>query len=367
MTRNSWRVIFTITIIAVTIFSLTPLGGVFTQQAYSAAPAKPAADQTINDDLIVPFSVCVGQDCSNGESFGFDTIRLKENNLRIKFDDTSSSAAFPSNDWTIVANDSANGGDNYLAFEDSTAGYKPFVVQAGAGSSALFVESGGNVAIGNSDPATKLHVTGGDSPALRLEQSNALGWGEQSWDLVGNESNFFVRDATNGSNTPFRVLSGSDTNMLVVSGANVGVGTASPTSTLHIEGDAYVNGTLIQASDRNLKENIESVDNEVILDQILNTPIYYWNYTADPKDRTHLGPMAQDYHAATSLGTSTTIAPLDVNGALIASVQALHDELESKELQIENLEEENGELLTRLEALEKAVAELLATPAANTE
>ena len=66
-------------------------------------------DQVILDDLIVDGSACIGFDCVNGESFGFDTIRLKENNLRIKFQDTSV-GAFPSADWQLTANESANGG-----------------------------------------------------------------------------------------------------------------------------------------------------------------------------------------------------------------------------------------------------------------
>ena len=45
----------------------------------SAGPAN--ADQVINDDLIVVGSECVGFDCASGEVFGFDTLRLKENNL----------------------------------------------------------------------------------------------------------------------------------------------------------------------------------------------------------------------------------------------------------------------------------------------
>ena len=40
-------------------------------------------DQVIPDDLIVQGSACVGLDCVNNEVFGFDTIRLKENNDRI--------------------------------------------------------------------------------------------------------------------------------------------------------------------------------------------------------------------------------------------------------------------------------------------
>ncbi len=63
------------------------------------------ADQVILDDLIVDGSACIGFDCVNGESFGFDTLRLKENNLRIRAVDTSSSASFPSNDWQITFND----------------------------------------------------------------------------------------------------------------------------------------------------------------------------------------------------------------------------------------------------------------------
>ena len=63
---------------------------------------KAAADFVIADDLIVQGSACVGLDCVNNEPFGFDTIKLKENNLRIKFEDTSV-APFPTNDWQLTA------------------------------------------------------------------------------------------------------------------------------------------------------------------------------------------------------------------------------------------------------------------------
>ena len=75
--------------------------------AIATGPAL--SDEVITQDLIVDGSACIGQDCVNGESFGFDTIRLKENNLRIKFDDTSVAASFPRTDWQLTANASANG------------------------------------------------------------------------------------------------------------------------------------------------------------------------------------------------------------------------------------------------------------------
>jgi len=80
------------------------------------------ADQVIVDDLIVEGSTCVGFDCVNNESFGFETIKLKEHNLRIKFEDTSLSAGFPTTDWQIIINDSVDGGRNYFGVDNVTSG-----------------------------------------------------------------------------------------------------------------------------------------------------------------------------------------------------------------------------------------------------
>ncbi|MBT8115195.1 MAG: hypothetical protein KJP04_07430, partial [Arenicella sp.] len=110
------------------------------------------ADQVINDDLIVDGSACVGFDCVNGESFGFDTIRIKENNLRIKFDDTSTSASFPRNDWQLTANDTNNGGANKFSIDDITGGRTPFTVEAGAPNNSLYVENSGELGLGTNNP-----------------------------------------------------------------------------------------------------------------------------------------------------------------------------------------------------------------------
>ncbi len=171
----------------------------------------------INMDLVVQGSTCVGFDCVNSESFGFDTHRLKENNLRIHFHDTSTSASFPSNDWRISINDTSNGGANHFSIDDATAGTTPFRITAGAGNHALFVSSsGGNVGLGTSTPVVELHISDGDTPTMRLEQSGASGFTPQTWDVAGNETNFFVRDVTNGSKLPFKIRPGATTNALYI-------------------------------------------------------------------------------------------------------------------------------------------------------
>lgn len=200
---------------------------------------KPFKDQQILDDLIVDGSACVGQDCVNGESFGFDTHRYKENNLRIHFNDTSNSASFPTNDWRIVINDSSNGGANYFGIEDASAARMPFRVEAGAPAHSLYVEDGGRIGLGTSTPVVELHVVDGDSPTLRLEQDGSSGFTAQTWDVAGNETNFFVRDATNGSRLPFKIRPSAPTNSLYIdTDGDVGLGDASPDGAFDIVGDS---------------------------------------------------------------------------------------------------------------------------------
>lgn len=202
--------------------------------AWSASHVR--ADQVILDDLIVDGSTCIGFDCVNGESFGFDTLRLKENNLRIKAQDTSNSASFPSNDWQITFNETSNGGANKFSIDDVDGGRTPFTIEANAPSNSLYVDNGGRLGFGTNNPVSDLHVVSGNTPTLRLEQDGSSGFTAQTFDVAANEANFFVRDATNGSTLPLRIQPGAKTNMLYISGSDrIGIGTNSPDEFLHVE------------------------------------------------------------------------------------------------------------------------------------
>jgi hypothetical protein len=194
-------------------------------------------DVVTADDEIIQGSLCVGLDCVNNESFGFDTIRLKENNTRIKFDDTSTSAGFPNNDWQLTANDSASGGANKFSIEDITGAKVPFTVIAGAPTNSVFVASNGKLGLRTSTPVLDVHANTSDTPAIRLEQNNSGGFTAQTWDIGGNEANFFVRDITGGSRLPFRIRPGAPTSSIDISASgNVGIGTASPAANVHLFG-----------------------------------------------------------------------------------------------------------------------------------
>jgi hypothetical protein len=215
-----------------------------------------AADQVIPDDLIVQRSLCVGFDCVNGETFNADTIRLKENNLRIHFDDTSTLGGFANRDWRIIANDQASGGANKFSIQDATANRTPFTIEGNAPTNSLFVDDGGRVGFGTAAPSVELHVRNGDTPTLRLEQDGSSGFGAQTWDVAGNETNFFVRDVTSGSRLPFRIRPGAPTNSInIADDGNVGLGTASPGKQLHVRRTDGTAGVLVEEASGTLDNN----------------------------------------------------------------------------------------------------------------
>jgi hypothetical protein len=193
------------------------------------------ADQQIQDDLVVAGSFCAGIDCFNNESFGFDTIRLKENNLRIKFLDTSGSSSFPTNDWQITVNDSANGGLNKFSIDDIDSGLTPFTILAGAPANSIYVASSGNFGLGTATPLVNLHVLANNTPTIRLDQDTSGGWAAQSWDLGGNEAGFFIRDFTNSSTLPFRIIANAPSSSLYIAAdGDIGFQTSSPDGLLDI-------------------------------------------------------------------------------------------------------------------------------------
>ena len=209
-----------------------------------------AFDIVHNDDVIIHNSLCVGFDCVNGETFNADTIRLKENNLRIHVDDTSSIAGFPNQDWRLEFNSQNSGGGEYFRVIDATANRNIMTLEANAPSNSLVVDDGGRVGMGTANPVVELHVANGDTPTLRLEQTTASGFAAQTWDVAGNETNFFVRDVTGGSTLPFRIRPGAPSSSIdIAAGGNVGIGTSSPDVRLHVvdtAGGAGVADVLLQ-------------------------------------------------------------------------------------------------------------------------
>ncbi|MGH7329012.1 MAG: tail fiber domain-containing protein, partial [Polyangiaceae bacterium] len=98
-------------------------------------------------------------------------------------------------------------------------------------------------------------------------------------------------------------------------------------------------------SDRDAKTNITPVHDRDVLDALASVPMSTWSYKTDDPSVRHLGPMAQDLHAAFGLGaTDRGYDPIDAHGIAFASVKALYDIAKEQDARIERLEKENARL-----------------------
>jgi hypothetical protein len=88
-----------------------------------------------------------------------------------------------------------------------------------------------------------------------------------------------------------------------------------------------------------VKENFAPVRARELLEKVVALPLSSWNYKADRATR-HVGPMAQDFHAAFNVGPDDKhIATVDADGVAFAAIQ-----VEEKDARIGLLEKELSEL-----------------------
>jgi hypothetical protein len=82
-------------------------------------------------------------------------------------------------------------------------------------------------------------------------------------------------------------------------------------------------------SSRDQKQDFAAVDAEAVLERVAALPITEWRYRSEASGARHMGPTAQDFHAAFELGDSDqSIGLIDANGVALAAIQGLNAKLD---------------------------------------
>lgn len=122
--------------------------------------------------------------------------------------------------------------------------------------------------------------------------------------------------------------------------ASVGLGISTPIQDLEINNKK---GGSVRASrsDRNQKEHFAPVDVQEVLGKVATLPITTWNYKDQKAEIRHIGPMAQDFAAAFSVGEDNRfINVVDADGVALAAIQALYQQLQEKTAEISTMRAE---------------------------
>jgi type VI secretion system secreted protein VgrG len=239
-------------------------------------------------------------------------------------------------------------------FSGGGLGYKNF----NATNLVLNWNSSGSVGINNTNPVATLdvhdssgyggtihvgaNVTGGDPKLIRFGDGDYVHLGENGADdTMELKAAIFSFTHQDGS-------------------GYVGIGTNNPHAALHVVGNILATGTITPNSDRNAKTDFAAVDPAAVLDCVAKLPIQQWRFKAEPEGIKHVGPMAQDFRAAFSLGENpTAIATVDADGVALAAIQGLNRKLDDRDAQIQALKRQNDSLEQRLKNLELLIPSIV--------
>jgi hypothetical protein len=180
--------------------------------------------------------------------------------------------------------------------------------------------------------------------------SYSLAAGQQAQAL--HQGAFVWADSQNAA-----FASTSNDQFLVRAQGGLGINTNNPQgAALNVNGAIVASGTVtangvLLTSDRSAKENFAALDSQTVLAKVTALPLTEWNYKDGPAGVRHVGPMAQDFHAAFQLNGNDDkhISVVDESGVALAAIQGLNQKIAERDAEIQELKQ-------RLDRLEKMLS-----------
>ncbi len=208
----------------------------------------------------------------------------------------------------------------------------------------MYINSSGNVGIGTTSPSYILQTKAG---------SGFVGAAFSSYyaatSIIGNDANSsWFGQGTNGLSSAYvinntsgyaQIELGGSPRFFVNSSGNVGIGTTSPSYTLHVNGSVAGTSAYNNLSDKRYKKDILPIENALDKILALNGITFNWDKEATDMnldDNNHIGLLAQDVEKivpqAVTTGTdeneTKSVAYTDLVPVLIEAIKELKAEID---------------------------------------
>jgi hypothetical protein len=215
---------------------------------------------------------------------------------------------------TVTVNGHISCSGNSLLTNDNLLGTNT------VGCSNFVVDGSNSIGIGTRNPTVPLHVLRDEDASVLVQNTTATTAQRELFAIENAGNTRFAIENTdvgvrwlflNSAIGTFRISDVENPNTIELN--------------LDQEGNLTIAGILTENSSREVKHAIADVNTQQVLDKVLSLPIEEWTYKEGVQVR-HMGPMAEDFYAAFSLGQDDKgISTLDTSGVALAAIQGLHE------------------------------------------
>ena len=247
----------------------------------------------------VPFTVGVDDTGHDVKFFGAASgayMLYDESENRLDVVTASGAAYFRSLNGTATTYIGSDSGNTAL-FGTSSAHDTRFITND---TERIRITSDGNVGIGTTSPSTPTHIYHASTNHVLLVESGDSTAGISFKDSA-TTGNYYDQGIEVSGDT-MRIKAGGGSRMVIDSSGNVGIGTTSPSTTLHVNGDFTTDGDIFGTSNTNFFVGNDS--NERILFQESSNQIFFYvngDYRAYINDSGHFVPYVDGtYQCGTS-------------------------------------------------------------------
>jgi len=216
-----------------------------------------------------------------------------------------------------------------------------------------------DVNTGSASFAQRVIGSGVDSSVIRFENTSASG---------GRTYHVGSTAAGSGAGNGFSIydVTGSTSRLLINPNGNVGIGTTSPSYTLHVNGSVAGNGAYISTSDIRLKKDVQDLVGSLAKVLAIRGVSYKWIDEEKNGSGTQYGVIAQEIEKILPdvvVTGSDGITRVKYDDLIPVIIEALKTEKASKDAEVAQLKAESAQLKARADQADAASAQLKAESA----